>query len=174
MKNMKHIKLFKNYESIKFKRDKPFGWRNWTSARGDHHEVKSLFPDSIFLDIEDIISPIVDLMETKIIYDVLGDSKNHILVINITALTKSGFRNTKKQQETPTINNSELMPILHHLRDYIGERGFKNNEIKISLSDGTYHHSKGGDIDDLLELMGDNESDVDILTIEFIKIIKVL
>jgi len=160
---MKYLKLFKIFEFVKFEHGRMSDWRNWASNEKEIEEVESLFPESLFRDIEDILSSLSDSMATNVTYDVIQDNtirgKDKLLVIRILFEKKGSLE----------VSTKELASTFYHLREYMRENNYMNNKMTISLSDGEHHKANGGDIDYLLDNVVD-EIDVKVnrATIEFL------
>ena len=75
---MKHLKLFKIFEFVKFEQGRMTDWRNWATSEEEIEEMESLFPESLFRDIEDITANISDSMATNLTYDVAINNQNDI------------------------------------------------------------------------------------------------
>lgn len=160
---MKYLKLFKIFEFVKFEHGRMSDWRNWASNEKEIEEMESLFPESLFRDIEDILASLSDSMATNVTYDVIQDNairgKDKLLVIKILFEKKGSME----------VSAKELASTFYHLKEYMRENAYMNSKMTISLSDGEYHKANGGDIDDLLDnVIDDKVSKVNRATIEFL------
>jgi len=122
-------------------------WRNWATSEEEIEEMESLFPESLFRDIEDITANISDSMAANLTYDVVKDTtirgKDKLLIIRMTFEKKGSL----------DVSAKELASAFFHLKEYMRENVYMNTKMTISLSDGEYHKANGGDIDDLLDVI---------------------
>ena len=160
---MKYLKLFKIFEFVKFEQGRMTDWRNWATSEEEIEEMESLFPESLFRDIEDITANISDLMAANLTYDVVKDTtirgKDKLLIIRMIFEKKGSLE----------VSAQDLVDTFFHLKEYMRENVYMNTKVTISLSDGEYHKANGGDIDDLLSnVLDESDAKVNRATIEFL------
>lgn len=155
---MRYLKLFKLFEFVKFEQGRMTDWSNWSSDEKEIEEVQSLFPESLFRDINDILDSISERMSVDLNYDVIEEGNDKLLLINISFERKGSGEVLAK----------ELVDKLYHLKEYLRENVYVNTKFSVILDDGESYSEKGETINSILDELMDSKEKVNRATIEFL------
>ena len=158
---MRYLKLFKLFEFVKFEQGRMTDWSNWLCEE-EIEEVQSLFPESLFRDINDILDSISERMSVDLNYDVIEEGNDKLLLINILFERKGSGE----------VLANELVDTLYHLKEYLRENVYVNTKFSILLDDGESYSEKGENIDSVLDELMNSKEKVNKSNIEFLSRVK--
>lgn len=155
---MRHLKLFKLFEFVKFEQGRMTDWSNWSSNDKEIEEIQSLFPESLFRDIDQILDSLSQKMSTNLTYDVVEEGKYKLLLINISFERKGSGE----------VLTSELVDTLYYLKEYLRENTYVSTKFSVSLNNGESYSVKGDSIESTLDEIMELNNKVNKATIEFL------
>lgn len=144
---MKYLKTFE--ELVNFELGNMSDFKTWGET-----EEESLFDDSLFRDINDILDPLSERMGIGVSYDVVED----FLIVRIDF--------DKRGSEKVIL--SELLDYYWQLKEYMRENRYVNNKFKLSMENQGDISSRGEKIDDMISELNYKDI-VNRAYIEFIK-----
>ena len=143
---MKYLKLFE--ELVDFEMGNMADFKTWGET-----EEESLFDDSLFRDVNDILDPLSEKMGIGVSYDVVEEF----------LLVKINF--DKKGAEKVML--SEMLEYYWHLKEYMKENAYMNSKFNLIMENEGNISMRGLEIDDKLNELDTNDM-INNASLEFV------